>query len=81
MCRALKGAHCDQPEYCDGIHSECPPDVSKPNGAPCNNMGPAFCFLGECNSHNSQCDKLWPGSKAAHDSCYDLNKSGIYLEK
>ena len=52
-CRNASG-QCDVEEYCSGQSSECPADVYKQDGAACNN-GQAYCFSGECQTYNQQC--------------------------
>ena len=75
MCRYGDGI-CDTPEMCDGKSQYCPEDVRLPDDTPCNNMGPAFCWRGECRSHSLFCSRLWRGAISANDDCYDLNKNG-----
>ena len=53
QCRAAVG-ECDIAEFCSGESSECPKDNVKLNGIPCSN-GSGYCFMGECPTHNSQC--------------------------
>ena len=55
QCRAASG-ECDVAEFCSGESSECPEDDIKLNGIPCSN-GSGYCFMGECPTHNLQCQQ------------------------
>ena len=52
-CRSASG-QCGIEEYCSGESSECPTDVYRQDGTTCNN-NQAFCFSGECQTHDDQC--------------------------
>ena len=52
-CRSSSG-QCDIEEYCSGESSECPADVYKQDGTSCNN-NQAYCFSGECQTYDDQC--------------------------
>lgn len=57
LCRESTN-ECDLPEICNGISGQCPPDVHKKNGNPCdNNKG--YCFSGICPTLDGQCRLIW----------------------
>ncbi|CAH2327511.1 disintegrin and metallo ase domain-containing 15 isoform X2 [Pelobates cultripes] len=69
LCRDRLG-ECDLPEYCNGILGQCPPNVFVQNGESCEE-GQAYCFDGECQTLQTQCQNLWgPGSLPAPESCF-----------
>lgn len=77
VCRTKKSV-CDYPEYCDGHGEFCPADVHYGNGIKCELDGSeAFCFDGQCRSHESQCRLLWgPTSKMSNLTCWKQNLDG-----
>ena len=75
VCREAP-KECDLPEFCDGESEFCPDDVYKHNSEECGN-GKAFCFNGECKSHDDQCRKIWGFSATSVPECYQrLNIKG-----
>ncbi|XP_014254247.1 disintegrin and metalloproteinase domain-containing protein 28 [Cimex lectularius] len=75
MCRSADH-ECDLPEYCTGESEYCPNDVYKMDGESCSRRE-AFCYKGECRSHNDQCKLLWgPSGKSSNFSCYQFNTKG-----
>ncbi|KAI1894280.1 hypothetical protein AGOR_G00114190 [Albula goreensis] len=75
LCRK-SGSDCDLPEYCTGKSSECPSNVFKMNGLPCNS-DQGYCFNGHCPTHQQHCNKLWgPGARVAEDVCFYKNTEG-----
>ncbi|KAL4639998.1 zinc metalloproteinase-disintegrin-like ohanin isoform X2 [Arapaima gigas] len=75
LCRSA--AHeCDLAEYCTGNTAECPRNVFKMNGVPCNfNQG--YCYNGQCPTLQQHCEKLWgSGAIVAPDTCFNLNTQG-----
>ncbi|XP_076142521.1 disintegrin and metalloproteinase domain-containing protein 8a isoform X1 [Alosa pseudoharengus] len=64
MCRP--SVHdCDLAEHCPGSSADCPRDVYRMNGSPCDrNRG--YCYNGQCPSHQQQCHLLWG---EAADTC------------
>lgn len=75
-CRAVE-TECDLPEFCTGESEYCPTDVFKRDTEPCDN-GEAFCYEGDCRSHNRQCKKLWGPSGESLDVCYASNGQSTY---
>ncbi|XP_060549485.1 disintegrin and metalloproteinase domain-containing protein 28 [Pantherophis guttatus] len=77
VCRAVKH-DCDLPEMCTGQSAQCPLDRFRINGHPCqNNQG--YCYMGKCPTLANQCISLWgPGGKVAADSCFGVNRKGVY---
>ncbi|XP_023654271.2 zinc metalloproteinase-disintegrin-like jararhagin [Paramormyrops kingsleyae] len=77
LCR--KSANdCDLEEYCTGTSAECPKNVFKMNGIPCNfNQG--YCYNGQCPTLLQHCKRLW-GSDAqvGSDLCFEENTAGSY---
>ncbi|CAB3994598.1 disintegrin and metallo ase domain-containing 12-like, partial [Paramuricea clavata] len=70
VCREAVNS-CDVPEYCNGTSEVCPANLVTVNGISCgNNQG--YCQMGECRTHDDQCDELWIGAFKADDSCYDF---------
>uniref|UniRef100_A0A7N8YR53 ADAM metallopeptidase domain 22 n=1 Tax=Mastacembelus armatus TaxID=205130 RepID=A0A7N8YR53_9TELE len=68
---------CDIPENCTGNSSQCPPNVHKMDGYPCE-KDQGRCFNGRCKTKDRQCKYIW-GEKAtaAHKFCYEkLNIEG-----
>jgi hypothetical protein len=60
-CRSADGG-CDIEEYCSGESSECPTDVYKQDGSACNSNG-AYCFSGECQTYDDQCQYHFASSE------------------
>ncbi|XP_074856095.1 disintegrin and metalloproteinase domain-containing protein 8 isoform X2 [Carettochelys insculpta] len=72
MCRASKNS-CDLPEHCTGQSAECPEDVFRENGVPCQS-GNGYCYNGACPSHSEHCRTLWgPEAQVAPDICFEYN--------
>lgn len=67
-CRAA-GTECDLPEFCTGESEFCPADFFKRDTEPCDN-GEAFCYKGDCRSHDTQCKTLWGPSGGSLKPCY-----------
>lgn len=69
QCRE-KVNECDIPETCTGSSGICPKDLYVYNGYPCA-QNTAYCYFGECQTHDKQCKDLW-GSDAISglDNCY-----------
>uniref|UniRef100_A0A0B8RZW1 Metalloproteinase (Type III) 2b n=1 Tax=Philothamnus irregularis TaxID=1899461 RepID=A0A0B8RZW1_9SAUR len=74
-CRAAKD-DCDLAEHCTGQSAECPTDLFRRNGQPCqNNQG--YCYNGTCPTLTKQCSDVFGTDKTvAPDSCFDYNKLG-----
>ncbi|UYV64362.1 ADAM22 [Cordylochernes scorpioides] len=69
LCRAPR-TECDIPEYCNGLDGQCPPDVYKKNGNPCNS-GTGYCFHGNCPTTSSQCEFIWgSGALTSDTKCF-----------
>lgn len=69
VCRKARN-ECDLAELCDGKSGQCGPDVYKQNGTPCSNSQ-GYCFLGQCPSHDAQCNELWAlDSRSSSEQCY-----------
>ncbi|KAK7067146.1 Disintegrin and metalloproteinase domain-containing protein 22 [Halocaridina rubra] len=77
LCRKAK-TECDIPEFCDGIHGTCPPDIHKKTGFKCGG-GKGYCFKGVCPTLDNQCDVIWGfGGKASDETCYrQFNVDGV----
>lgn len=56
-CRAAT-QECDIMEYCSGSSSDCPRDVYRQDGTPCN-QSLEFCFSGVCQSLDAQCQRFF----------------------
>lgn len=74
LCRE-SASECDIPETCTGSSGICPEDVYVHNGYPCA-QDTAYCYIGECLSHDKQCQDLW-GSEALSgpDKCYEYHNT------
>lgn len=70
-CRTSKN-ECDLPEFCTGESEYCPLDLFKRDTEPCEE-GKAFCYEGDCRSHDSQCKILWGQSGESVEPCYEKN--------
>jgi hypothetical protein len=53
VCRPSSG-FCDLEETCDGSSAECPKDVKKVDGTPCN-VTDGYCASGLCTNRDLQC--------------------------
>lgn len=74
ICRG-KVNECDIPEICTGFSGVCPQDVYVHNGYPCAN-NTAYCHLGECLTHNQQCQDLWgQDAVSGPDMCYNYHNT------
>ncbi|XP_023932005.1 disintegrin and metalloproteinase domain-containing protein unc-71-like isoform X2 [Lingula anatina] len=70
-CREASN-ECDVPEFCDGIHGECPSNAYVQDGQPCS-AGNGYCFHGRCPSKDQQCQNLWgEGSSSSAYKCYEV---------
>ncbi|XP_048348920.1 disintegrin and metalloproteinase domain-containing protein 30-like [Sphaerodactylus townsendi] len=56
MCRKT-ASKCDLAEYCNGAMADCPPDVYKQDGIPCDTS--ASCYAGQCLGLQRQCVALF----------------------
>lgn len=74
-CRKAR-SECDLTEVCDGKSEYCPEDVYVQDGTSCGN-GEAYCYHGQCSSHESQCQRLWGSTGHSLIECYRLNIRGI----
>ncbi|XP_078487165.1 zinc metalloproteinase-disintegrin-like NaMP isoform X1 [Ciona intestinalis] len=77
ICRDTNNNICDLAEYCTGTSANCPGNVYRQNGSPCNN-NQAACAQGVCLTHDLQCQGIW-GEEAVsgNDICYErVNKLG-----
>lgn len=73
-CRE-KVNECDIPEACTGSSGICPQDVYVHNGYPCAN-NTAYCYLGECLTHDQQCQDLWGhDAVSGPDMCYNYHNT------
>lgn len=69
ICRE-KVNECDIPETCTGSSGICSEDLYVHNGYPCA-KNTAYCFLGECQTHEKQCRDLWGSDTLpGPDKCY-----------
>ncbi|XP_073438007.1 disintegrin and metalloproteinase domain-containing protein 22 isoform X5 [Dendrobates tinctorius] len=68
---------CDIPEMCTGNSSQCPSNIHKLDGYPCENRE-GLCTGGICKTRDRQCKYIWGDQAAAADRyCYDkLNIEG-----
>ncbi|XP_049535642.1 disintegrin and metalloproteinase domain-containing protein 12-like [Anopheles darlingi] len=74
-CRRA-GGECDLAEYCDGQSELCPADVYLRDTSPCAG-GHAYCYRGQCNSRDRQCQLLWgPTGRSGPNECYQANVNG-----
>ncbi|XP_026989248.2 disintegrin and metalloproteinase domain-containing protein 23 isoform X3 [Tachysurus fulvidraco] len=68
---------CDISESCSGDSGQCPPNLHKQDGYPCQ-LNQGRCYGGECKTRDSQCKYIW-GTKAggSEKHCYEkLNTEG-----
>ncbi|XP_066441558.1 disintegrin and metalloproteinase domain-containing protein 22 isoform X3 [Eleutherodactylus coqui] len=68
---------CDIPEVCTGNSSQCPTNIHKLDGYPCEDRE-GLCTGGICKTRDRQCRYIWGDRAAAADRyCYDkLNIEG-----
>ncbi|XP_056375118.1 disintegrin and metalloproteinase domain-containing protein 22 isoform X10 [Hyla sarda] len=68
---------CDIPEVCTGNSSQCPTNIHKLDGYPCEDRE-GLCSGGICKTRDRQCKYIWGEKAAAADKyCYDkLNIEG-----
>ncbi|XP_073533546.1 disintegrin and metalloproteinase domain-containing protein 22 isoform X3 [Phyllobates terribilis] len=68
---------CDIAEMCTGNSSQCPSNIHKLDGYPCENRE-GLCTGGICKTRDRQCKYIWGDQAAAADRyCYDkLNIEG-----
>ncbi|KAF7306416.1 Zinc metalloprotease [Mycena indigotica] len=57
VCRPAVDSKCDVPETCTGVSSDCPPDITAPNGQSCG-ANDLACASGMCTSVGVQCQML-----------------------
>ncbi|XP_028391206.1 disintegrin and metalloproteinase domain-containing protein 9-like isoform X2 [Dendronephthya gigantea] len=70
LCRD-KVNDCDLPEYCDGKHSMCPPDMYVHNGRSCSDVNDtSLCYFGVCHTHNKQCEAYWGSDGFFSERCH-----------
>ncbi|XP_072268894.1 disintegrin and metalloproteinase domain-containing protein 22 isoform X4 [Pyxicephalus adspersus] len=76
LCREAVN-DCDIPEICTGNSSQCPPNIHKMDGYPCENKE-GLCSGGRCKTRDRQCKYIWGDRVAAADRyCYEkLNIEG-----
>ncbi|XP_077347003.1 disintegrin and metalloproteinase domain-containing protein 22 isoform X7 [Lithobates pipiens] len=76
LCREAVN-DCDIPEMCTGNSSQCPPNIHKLDGYPCEDKE-GLCFGGRCKTRDRQCKYIWGDKVAAADRyCYEkLNIEG-----
>lgn len=76
LCREAVN-DCDIPEMCTGNSSQCPPNIHKLDGYPCEDKE-GLCFGGRCKTRDRQCKYVWGDKVAAADRyCYEkLNIEG-----
>lgn len=68
VCRKASG-ECDLPEVCNGKHEFCPDDVYKHDSVECG-LGKAYCYQGQCQSHDDECRKFWGPTSRSLEKCY-----------
>ena len=74
VCRETVN-ECDIPEFCTGSSGSCPKDVFVYNGYPCAN-NTAYCYSGQCLTHDSQCQDLWGrDAVSGPDKCYNYHNT------
>ena len=74
FCRETKN-ECDIPETCTGSSGECPENTFVQNGFSCANNS-AYCYFGQCMTHNDQCRILWGGNAlSGPDKCYQYHNT------
>ena len=74
VCRE-KVNECDIQETCSGSSGICPQDVYVHNGYPCAN-NTAYCYSGECLTHDKQCQDLWGrDAVSGPDECYNYHNT------
>lgn len=56
VCRDAADEDCDIAETCNGEVSTCPVDSHMPNGNSCGTDDKGSCFVGDCKSHEEQCN-------------------------
>ncbi|XP_049335292.1 disintegrin and metalloproteinase domain-containing protein 23 isoform X2 [Astyanax mexicanus] len=68
---------CDISETCTGDSGQCPPNLHKQDGYPCQ-INQGRCYGGECKTRDSQCKYIWgPKAGGSEKHCYEkLNTEG-----
>ncbi|XP_051568696.1 disintegrin and metalloproteinase domain-containing protein 23-like isoform X1 [Myxocyprinus asiaticus] len=68
---------CDISETCSGDSGQCPPNLHKQDGYPCQ-LNQGRCYSGECKTRDSQCKYIWgPKAGGSEKHCYEkLNTEG-----
>ena len=74
VCRPQVNS-CDVAETCSGLTHTCPDNIFRQNGQSCGSgSSAAFCYDGECNTHDAQCKRTWGASATvAPQACYNKN--------
>lgn len=74
LCRETLN-ECDIPETCTGSSGMCPENNYVQNGYPCAKNS-AYCYFGECLSHDEQCQELWGNDAVSGpDKCYQYHNT------
>lgn len=74
VCRETVN-ECDIPEFCTGSSGSCPEDVYIHDGYSCAN-NTAYCYSGECLTHDRQCQDLWGrDAVSGPDKCYNYHNT------
>uniref|UniRef100_F6VBC2 Zinc metalloproteinase n=1 Tax=Ciona intestinalis TaxID=7719 RepID=F6VBC2_CIOIN len=74
ICRDTNNNICDLAEYCTGTSANCPGNVYRQNGSPCNG-NQAACAQGVCLTHDLQCQGIWgEGAVSGNDICYSFSR-------
>ncbi|XP_068152691.1 disintegrin and metalloproteinase domain-containing protein adm-2-like, partial [Drosophila tropicalis] len=76
-CRKAEN-ECDLAEYCTGESEYCPKDVYRRDAESCDG-GQAYCFHGNCRSHDHHCRVMWGPHATNSEPCYEQNKMGDRL--
>ncbi|XP_036395962.1 disintegrin and metalloproteinase domain-containing protein 23-like isoform X1 [Megalops cyprinoides] len=68
---------CDISETCSGDSGQCPPNLHKQDGYPCQ-LNQGRCYNGECKTRENQCKYIWgPKAGGSEKFCYEkLNTEG-----
>ncbi len=71
LCRRSE-SDCDLPEYCTGSNEYCPDDLSKIDTTSCKGDA-GFCYKGECEIRDAQCQIYLGQSSFSMPGCYKHN--------
>ena len=78
VCRTSTG-ECDPQETCSGTDSNCPTDVTAPDGQGCGDSSKNLeCASGQCTSRDQQCKTLM-GSYTTNNDTYACNSQDCML--